>query len=134
MKTPVPWRPKACISAPSSNSATTRGCRPWRVSQASNCGRADDVAPGTSIGAPFKHCGNGPLRLLASAGAAKKLIVELPSLWLKAFTLRRLVSGSSAITRSMRCSASCAIRSLKRPSVQIRRTGSFSASAGSSSR
>ena len=86
------------------------------------------------MGAPFKQAGKGPCKVSARAGVQKKLMGERPSAWLKAFTLSRLVSGSSAITRSMRCSANWAMRSLKGPSVQIRRTDTAIDRAGSSSR
>ena len=70
MKTPPPSRPKAFISAPSLNSPTTRGCNWWRVSQASNCGRTEELPPGTSIGAPFRQAGKGAVSVCFSPGEA----------------------------------------------------------------
>ena len=90
MKMPRPSRPKAFISAPSSNSPIDARVHLVRAcSQLSSCWRTDDAAPWISIGASFRHCGKSPLSAACSAGAQKKLIGVLPSGWLKALTLTR---------------------------------------------
>jgi hypothetical protein len=49
----------AFIKAVSSNSAATRGARPWRRSQASSRGRSAESAAGSSSGSPSRLCETG---------------------------------------------------------------------------
>ena len=79
---PRPSLAKAFINAASSNSPTTRGCTACCTNHCSRRGRIGDALPWISIAAPFRFCGNSPLRVAATRSAAKKLVAVLPSAWL----------------------------------------------------
>ena len=58
-KTPTPARPKAVISAVSSNSPTILGRSRFRSSQSINFRRIAESSPGSNAGSSAMHAGNG---------------------------------------------------------------------------
>ncbi|MNK99999.1 hypothetical protein D3C87_1204180 [compost metagenome] len=91
-------------------------------------------SPGSSSGAPSRHCGKSPFSVAARAGVPNRVMPLSPSKWLKPRTLKWAGMGRSAMIRSSRCTARSASRLASRPSRQMMRSGSARPSAGSTRR